>query len=89
MTIITYTVEPYSDIAGFRIIPVARISISYNIGKSGIYLSSFKYPVAIVLISESFQKVFRVTGEEITLQLLMTDFPELNKYMDRYLNFKG
>ncbi|MFC1846787.1 hypothetical protein ACFLYS_01845 [Chloroflexota bacterium] len=73
----TVTVEKPIVIGDVTLIAVARSSLKYkSIGK-GIWLFGMKLPIALVVISGSLRRAFRSTGEEVSIDQLMEEIPEI------------
>lgn len=66
---------------GLTIIPVAKVSISYSFA-AGISIVSTKQPVAVIVISTSGKKAFRITGEEVPLVQLLEEYPPIRKSLE-------
>lgn len=75
-------IDPPVSIKGFTIIPVWKISSSYSFA-AGIYISSSKQAVAAVTITQGIEKVFRISGEEITLDQFIHEFPALKESVEK------
>jgi hypothetical protein len=85
MTTVSYLIESISEMEGIRIIPVVRKSVSWHYGKSGMYYSSFKYPVAVLFISGKVTRLVKTSGEEIDIKTLKSDFPGAEKIIENYV----
>ena len=73
--------EPYIIVAdNIRIIAVVQNIVTATKTRMGLYFSAYKSPVALVIVNGSFKKIFRISGEEITFELLVAEFPELASY---------
>jgi hypothetical protein len=75
-------IDPPVSTKGFTIIPVWKISSSYSFA-AGIYISSSKQTIAAVIITTETEKVFRINGEEITLDQFMQEFPVLKESVEK------
>jgi len=64
------------------IIPVVRVSLHYSFA-AGISVMSTKQPIAAVILSPSQKKVFRISGEEVTLEQLAEEFPILREPLEK------
>jgi hypothetical protein len=68
-------------IDGLTVIPVVRISLDdRTYGKRNIAFGS-RQPVAVIFSTGAKKKVLRITGEEISLEKLMEEFPDLNNFI--------
>lgn len=70
-------------VAGVTLIPVARISLNYRHGNSGISFFGVKQPVAVVVVSGSTKRAFWTTGEEVPLDQLIQELPDIKEILDR------
>jgi hypothetical protein len=68
--------EPVS-IAELTLIPVSRIWINVSSAKTGKSIIATKQPIAVVVVSPQTKRAFRVTGEEITLDEILREAPDL------------
>ena len=68
------TVNPVS-VGGINIIPVSRVTLGSRRGKKYVTFSGTKQPDAIIVVTPSGKKAFRITGEELTLDRLEAEFP--------------
>lgn len=69
------------SIRGLTVIPVVKFSLNYSFA-AGIAVMSTKQPVAAVIISPSQKKAFRMTGEEVSLEQLATEFPAIREPLE-------
>lgn len=72
-------VETPVTIAGITIIPVVMTSLHYQHIDGMVSVISFKRPTDVVLITPTSSKAFRITGEEVILDQLLQEVPELQK----------
>ncbi len=70
-------------IAGVTLIPVEKISLNYWHGKGSISFFGIKQPVSIVVVSQAEKKAFRISGEEISLNQLIQEIPDIKELLDR------
>jgi hypothetical protein len=77
MIVERYVYEPPIEAAGLQIIPVVRIHISIENGRLGLYSYSLKRPAAVILSTKRSKRIFRITGEELTPELFIEEFPDL------------
>ena len=64
-------------VAGLTLIPVSKVTINHWHGKRGIAFSGSKQPVSIIMVTPSTKRAFRLTGEEITLDQLAQEIPDI------------
>jgi len=70
-------------IAEVTLIPVAKVSLNYRHDNSTISFFGAKQPVAVVVISGTTKKAFRTTGEEVPLDQLIQEVPDIKEILDR------
>jgi uncharacterized spore protein YtfJ len=75
--------KPFS-VRGITIVPVIKLSTQYSI-EGGIFACGSKQPVAAAIISPSGKKAFRITGEEISIQQLLDEFPAVREKLEEIL----
>lgn len=68
-------------VSGVTLIPVSEVSINYWRGKPGVALSGSTHPVSVVIVSSSAKRAFRITGEEITIDQLAREAPDIRKVL--------
>lgn len=73
--------DPVS-IAGVTLIPVTRVSLHHWSIKGGASFLGIKQPVAVVVVSQSTKKAFRITGEEVSLEELIKEAPNLKEILE-------
>lgn len=69
-------------IAGVTLLPLARVSMNYWHSNGGISFFGSKQPVSLVVVTPSGKRAFRITGEEISLEQLVRDFPGLKEKLE-------
>ena len=67
---------------GVTLIPIVRVSLNSQYCKSGISLFSVKQPIALVVISVSARTAFRITGEEVSIDQLIQEFPDIKGMLE-------
>jgi uncharacterized spore protein YtfJ len=69
-------------VGGVTLIPIAKISLDYeSINRAGFFFG-MKWPVAIVVISVSGKRAFRMTGEEVSVQELVQELPGVKETLE-------
>ena len=76
-------VENPVTVAGVTLIPVTKVSLNHWCCKHGFSCFDIKQPVSVVVISLSAKKAFRITGEEVSLDQLITEVPEIKEVIER------
>ena len=70
-------------IDGTTLIPVIKSSLNCQSSGSTILFSGVKEPVSVVVASPSAKKAFDVNGQEIPLDQLIKELPNLVRMLDR------
>ncbi len=65
------------EVAGVTIIPVVEASLNYWQYKGSASFFCVKQPIAVVIVSPSERKAFRITGEEVPIDLLAQEVPSV------------
>lgn len=68
-------------VAGITLVPVTKLSLNYWHGKHSLSCFGIKQPVGVVIVSPSTKRVFRITGEEISLEELITEAPGIKEVL--------
>ena len=76
-------IENPLSVGEVTIIPVAKVSLNYFHGKSGLSLFCFKQPVSIVVVSPLVKRAFRITGEEVPLDELAKEVPGIKQVLEQ------
>ncbi len=63
------------------LVPVTEVSLNYWRGRGGFSCFGFKQPVGVVVVSPSATRAFRITGEEVSLDQLITEFPAIKEVL--------
>jgi len=75
------TVNPV-NVGGITVIPVSKITVRSRKGKRGIAFSGNKHPESIIIVTPAGRRVFRITGEEVTLDQLTEEFPGISEKLE-------
>lgn len=70
-------------IAGVTLIPVIKGSLACWRHKGSISFLGMKQPFSIIIISSSEKKAFRTSGEEVSLDQLKQEVPDIKEVLDR------
>ena len=70
-------------IAETILIPVIKSSLNCQSSGNTIFFSGVKKPVSIVVASPSANKAFEITGQEIPLDQLIQEVPDLIQILER------
>lgn len=66
-------------IGGLTLIPIAKVSVNCAPSKGGISFFGAKQPLAVVVVSASAKKALRITGEEVSIDQLIQEIPDINE----------
>ncbi len=69
-------------VAGVTLIPIAKVSLNYLRGSSGISFFGTKQPVSVVVVSLLAKRAFRITGEEVSLDQLIQEVPRIKEILE-------
>ncbi len=64
---------------GVTVIPVVKVSLYHWHDKHGTSFYGEKGPVSLVVVTPSARRAFRITGEEIALDQLMQEVPDITE----------
>ena len=67
--------------AGVTLVPIAETSLNWWQHKGQLSLFGTKQPVGVVVVSPEGRKAFRISGEEISLDRLAEEVPEINEVL--------
>ena len=71
------------EVAGVTIVPLVKVSLNYWHGNGGISFFSVKQPIGVLVVSVSAKRAFRITGEEIPLDQLIQEVPNIKEMLER------
>ena len=71
-------------VAGLTLIPVIQILLNYWPGNSSTAFWGVKQPVAVVVVSPSAKRAFRITGEEISIDQLLQEASGLKEIVEEH-----
>ncbi|UCH51938.1 MAG: hypothetical protein JSV54_04125 [Chloroflexota bacterium] len=74
--------EPVA-IARTTVVPVVKLSFNCQPSCGSIFFSGVKKPVSIVVASQSSKKAFDINGNEIPLDQLIQEVPDLVRMLER------
>ena len=74
------TEAPYT-VAGVTLIPIVKTQLNYRQGKKRLSYFGVKQPVAVLVISPQDKRAFRISGEEVSLDQLIEEVPELKEIL--------
>lgn len=70
------------SVDGLTIIPVADISLDCLLFDNFDTVYGFKEPVALIVVSPTGEKGFRITGEEVSVGQLIEERPEIREMLE-------
>ena len=68
---------------GLNLLPIIETSLSCRQGDSYISFMGTKQTVAVVIISASEKRAFRISGEEVSLDQLIQELPSIEKALEQ------
>ena len=71
-------------VAGLTIIPVVQILKCLWQRENNASFFGVKRPIAVVVVSPSAKKAFRVTGEEVSIGQLVKEAPAIKEVLDKF-----
>ena len=71
-------------VAGVTLIPVTEVILNCWPAKKGISFLGMKRPLGVIMISPSWQKAFRISGEEIPVEQFIQEVPGIKQVLDNY-----
>ena len=66
-------------VAGLTIIPVVHVSLNYFLHNDGGSVLGVKQPVAIMVVSPTEKRAFRITGEEVSIDQLVQEATDIKE----------
>jgi hypothetical protein len=75
-------IEDPVTVAGITLIPLAGVSLNHWRGQRGVSYFSVKEPLGVVVVSPSTKRAFWITGEEVSLDQLITEVPGLKEVLE-------
>jgi uncharacterized spore protein YtfJ len=73
--------DPVS-VSGLTLIPVIQVLLNSWRGQRGASYFASKRPTAVVIISQATKRAFRITGEEISIDQLQQESPEITDALE-------
>ena len=74
-------IENPVTVAGITLVLITGISLNHWCGKRGVLYFNVKEPLGVVVVSPSARRAFRITGEEVALDQLITEVPGLKEVL--------
>ena len=75
-------VENPVTVSGLTFVPVVEVSVNYTHTGKVTSFCGLKQPVAVVVVSPSLKKAFRISGEEVSIEQLTREAPALEEVLD-------
>ena len=72
-------IEEPVTIGDQKIIPVVQTCLNKKLQGKNIFMLFTKQPVAIVIVTRTSKRFFRINGKEISLEELAKEVPEIKK----------
>lgn len=67
---------------GASLITVAEVSMNYGCVNGTVLFSGIRRPIAVVAVMPFARRAFRITGEEISLDQLVKEVPEVKEVLE-------
>ena len=77
-------IESLVSVAGLTLIPVVQVLQSFWQRENSASFFGAKRPIAVVVVSPSAKKAFRMTGEEVSIDQLVKEFPIIKEVLDKF-----
>lgn len=71
-------------VAGVTLVPIVRTQFNYRQGRKRLSYYGVKQPVAVLVISARDKRVYRISGEEVALDQLIEEVPELEELLKSF-----
>ncbi len=71
------------EVAGVTLLPVVKVSLNYWHVNGGVSFFGVKQAVAVVVVHPTAKRAFRITGEEVSLNQFMQEFPSTKEILER------
>jgi len=75
-------IEPPSAVAGVTLVPIVKASLNCWHGKGRLSFFGIKQPVSVVVISPQAKRAFRISGEEVPLDQLAKEVPDIKEVLE-------
>ena len=75
-------VESPVAVAGFTIIPVIQLLRNYWHAKGVTSFLGAKEPTAVIVVSPTAKRAFRLTGEEVSIDQLVQEVPGIEEILE-------
>ncbi len=75
-------IEAPFTVAGVTLVPIVKTSLNHWHSKGHFSFFGNKQPVSVVVISPQASRAFRITGEEVPLDQLTKEIPDLTEILE-------
>jgi uncharacterized spore protein YtfJ len=76
------TISNLVTVAGMTIVAIAKASLNASHGKQGTAFFGSIRPESVIIITPQGKRAFRITGEEVTLEQLTQEFPDISEKLE-------
>ena len=76
------TVISPTTVGGTTIITVSNVKINGWLSKRGFFISGYGQLNNVIIATPSFRKAFRITGEEVPLDQLIQEHPDIQSMLE-------
>ena len=77
-------IESPVSVDGVTLIPVVQVLQGFWQKENNASFFGVKRPVAVVVVTPSAKKAFRMTGEEVSIDQLVKEFPIIKEVLDKF-----
>ena len=75
-------IEAPIAVAGVTLVPIVKTSLNYWLGKGHHSFFGTKQPISLVVAGPQGKRAFRVNGEEISLEQLTEEVPDIKEVLE-------
>ena len=75
-------IEAPFAVAGITLVPVVKTWLNCWQGKRHLSFSGMQQPVSVVVVSPQDRRAFRISGEEVPLDQLTREVPDLKEILE-------
>lgn len=76
-------IEAPFTVAGVTLVPIVKTQLNRWQTKDRLSFFGIKQPVSIVVVSPQVKRAFRISGEEVPLDQLIEEVPDIKETLER------
>ena len=76
-------IEAPFTVAGVTLVPIVKTQLNRWQTKDRLSFFGIKQPVSIVVVSPQVKRAFRISGEEVPLDQLIEEVPDIKEILER------